>query len=230
MTVALLIACIGWGCALPLARQASFGGRGLELDVYRPLRSSRPAPVVIFFHGGSWQVGNRQSMSFVGRALAESGYVAVVPDYRLYPPATFPDFIADGGDAVSWVIANASEHGGDPTRIVVMGHSAGAYIALMLALDERYLGSNRQNLRAAVGLAGPYDFAPTVRLRPVFGDNDSDSFLPIAQIDGDEPPILLVTGLLDEVVSPGNSFRLARAVRRRGGAAELAVYSRAGHA
>ena len=226
----LLISCLAWGCALPLARQEPYGGRGLHLDVYRPAWPAQRAPVVVFFHGGSWQVGSRESVSFAGRALAESGFVAVVPDYRLHPPATFPDFVTDGGDAVRWAIANAREQGGDPDRIVVMGHSAGAYIALMLALDERYLGSDRQSLRAAIGLAGPYDFAPTLRLQPVFGESDPHSFLPIAHVDGGAPPVLLVTGLVDEVVSPENSFRLARALRQHGGEVDLAVYSRADHA
>ena len=230
LTIPLLVTCLAWGCALPLAREEAYGGRGLHLDVYRPLWSGEPAPVVVFFHGGSWQVGSRESVSFAGRALAESGFVAIVPDYRLYPPATFPDFVTDGGDAVRWAIANVQEQGGDPDRIVVMGYSAGAYIALMLALDEQYLGSDRQNLRAAVGLAGPYDFAPTLPLQRVFGESGPDSFLPIAHVDGDAPPVLLVTGLVDEVVSPENSFRLARAIRQRGGDVELAVYSRAGHA
>jgi acetyl esterase/lipase len=227
---AFLLACLASGCALPLAREVAYGGRGLHLDVYRPLWLGKPAPVVVFFHGGSWRVGSRESVSFVGRALAESGFVAVVPDYRLYPPARFPDFVTDGGDAVRWAIANAGKEGGDPDRIIVMGYSAGAHIALMLALDERYLGSDRQNVRAAVGLAGPYDFTPTLRLQPVFGESEPESFLPIAHVDGAAPPVLLVTGLVDEVVSPENSFRLARAIRAHGGDVELAVYSRAGHA
>ena len=110
------------------------------LDVYRP-RGAQAAPVVIFFYGGSWQGGTKETYPFVATALARKGYVTVVPDYRVYPEVRFPAFLEDGAQVVRWVKQNATEFGGDPERVIVMGHSAGAHVAAMLALDGQWLGA-----------------------------------------------------------------------------------------
>jgi acetyl esterase/lipase len=108
-----------------------------KLDVYTPKNQRGPADVVIFFYGGDWQAGERGDYRFVGEALTSKGFVAVLPDYRLYPPATFPSFVNDGAMAVRWVHDNISHYGGDASHIYLMGHSAGAYIAVMLTLDGK---------------------------------------------------------------------------------------------
>ena len=95
------------------------------LDVYVPADKAAHAPVVVFFYGGSWQSGDKNGYRFVGQALASRGLVAVVPDYRLYPPTTFPGFIEDGARAVAWARAHAADYGADPDRLFVSGHSAG---------------------------------------------------------------------------------------------------------
>ena len=110
------------------------------LDVYRPTANAGKAPVIVFFYGGNWVSGQRADYAFVGRALAARGFVVVVPDYRLYPQVRYPDFLDDGAAAVAWAAREIAGHGGDPTHIFVMGHSAGAYNAAMLALDPRWLG------------------------------------------------------------------------------------------
>ena len=88
---------------------------------------------MVFFYGGSWTTGRRGLYRFVGAALAERGIVTVLPDYRLYPQVKFPLFVDDGALAVAWVQKHAHEFGGDPHRIVLMGHSAGGHEAAFLA-------------------------------------------------------------------------------------------------
>lgn len=131
------------------------------LDVYAPHSDQIGGrPVIVFFYGGSWNSGTRSGYAFVGRALAAQGFLVVIPDYRLVPAVRYPAFIEDGAAAVRWAKAHVADFGGDPARIVLMGHSAGAYIAAMLAVDDRWLKEDRRAVRGFVGLAGPYDFAP----------------------------------------------------------------------
>ena len=111
-----------------------------KLDVYAPLGEPQDLPVVVFFYGGSWHSGRRQDYSFVAQALTSRGFVAVIPDYRLYPEANFPPLLKTGLRPLPGSINNISSFGGDPKRLFVMGHSAGAYIAAMLSLDSQYLG------------------------------------------------------------------------------------------
>src|SRR4029078_4518292 len=96
-------------------------------------------PVVVFFYGGSWTAGRRGLYRFVGAALAERGLVPVLPAYRLYPQVKFPVCIDDGAMAIAWVQQHAQEFGGDPHRIVLMGHSAGRPEAALLALHRGLL-------------------------------------------------------------------------------------------
>ncbi|MGH8029246.1 MAG: alpha/beta hydrolase, partial [Arenimonas sp.] len=170
---------------------------GLALDVHRP--SGFPAagaPVVVFFHGGTWQNGNREDYRFVGAALAAHGVLAIIPDYRKAPAHPFPEFMADAGAAVAWAHAHAHEYGGDPARLFVAGHSAGAHMAALLATDARYLravGMQPRQLRGVVGLSGPYDFLPMTdaRLLRVFGVGPQwRASQPVNFVDGDEPPFL----------------------------------------
>ena len=142
------------------------------LDVYQPASPANPtiagakAPVVVFFYGGNWNSGERADYLFAGEALASRGYVAVLPDYRLYPEVRYPDFLADSAQAVRWVfdhIAGIGGVAGDTQQVFLMGHSAGAYNAAMLALNPAYLraaGVERARVRGLIGLAGPYDFLP----------------------------------------------------------------------
>jgi len=208
--------------------------RGLALDVYRPANASVDAPVVVFFYGGNWKTGSRAQYRFVGRRLADSGMLAIVADYRTYPRATFPGFVEDAARAVAWAHAHARTHGGDPARLFVAGHSAGAQIAALLGTDTRYLsahGLRPRDLAGVIGLSGPYDFAISAPYAPVFG---SPAQWPRAQavnfVDGDEPPFLLVHGTADRVVEARDSQQLADKLRQNGISAELVWLEDAGHA
>jgi len=202
------------------------------LDLYVPDAAPGPRPVVVFFYGGNWQSGDKAMYRFVGATLAARGFVVVVPDYRLYPEVRYPGFIEDGADAVRWTFAHISRYGGDPARVSLMGHSAGAYIALMLALDPEWLGALRGRIRSAVGLAGPYDFLPLTdpALQRIFATApDLAATQPITYADGTAPPVLLATGRLDGVVRPANTTRLAQRIRAAGGRAATAYYALLGH-
>ena len=141
-----------------------------KIDVYLPSQpladktlAAGGAPMVVFFYGGSWSSGDRADYRFVGEALAAQGIVTVLADYRLSPEVRYPVFLQDSALATRWAFANAQKYGADPARIFVMGHSAGAYNAAMLALDKRWLGAvglSPARLAGWIGLAGPYDFLP----------------------------------------------------------------------
>jgi acetyl esterase/lipase len=208
----------------PLARQ--------KLDVYTPTTAQRPKPVVVFIYGGNWQAGTKTDYFFVGQAFASRGFIVVIPDYRLYPEVSYPAFIEDAAMAVQWTLAHLEEFGGDPAQITVAGHSAGAYIAAMLALDQRWLGNDRMRLHSLVGLAGPYDFLPLTDpvLQVIFGtERDLSRTQPITFVDGSAAPSLLISGLNDTTVRPANSKHLAARIRAHGGIAEEAYYEGVGH-
>jgi acetyl esterase/lipase len=203
-----------------------------KLDLYAPIGREGTKPVVIFFYGGNWQTGTKHDYLFVGQALASRGFIVVIPDYRLYPEVRYPTFLEDGAAAVAWTLAHLDDIGGDPTRVTLMGHSAGAYIAAMLALDPRWLGDKRTRLRSAIGLAGPYDFLPLTDpvLRVIFGtEPDLALTQPITYADGSAPPFLVISGLADTTVRPANSVRLAARIRERGGIAVEKYYDGTGH-
>ena len=205
------------------------------LDVYRPETSQGPSPVVIFFYGGNWNSGDRGSYLFVGEALASRNIVAVVPDYRLYPEVRFPDFLHDCAAAVRWTFEHIAQIGGDPSRVFLMGHSAGAYNAAMLALDPRYLDAakvDRRRVRGFIGLAGPYDFLPLTGevSRKVFGYPDTPpATQPVNFVSRDDASALLITGDADRTVDPGNSARLAARLRKNGVAVREIVYEDISH-
>ncbi len=184
------------------------------LDIYAPVDvRGRSLPVIIFFYGGNWSSGTRSGYSFVGRALAANGFIAMVPDYRLVPSVRYPAFVEDGAAAVRWTKANVARYGGDPARVILMGHSAGAYIAAMLAFDERWLRSDRAIVRGFIGIAGPYDFAPfdVPASEAAFGAwPDPAETQPITWAGPGDPTSLLLVGDADETVRPRNSEHLAQ--------------------
>lgn len=205
------------------------------VDVYEPVPRLAKAPVVVFFYGGRWSGGTRDFYRFVGQALASRGYVTVIADYRLYPEVKFPAFVEDGAQAVRWAREHAQEYGGDPARLFVMGHSAGAHIAAMLALDPQYLkavGGSRDWLAGMVGLSGPYDFLPLTDddLKDMFGPPERyPQSQPINFVDGQNPPLLLLHGRTDTTVKLGNTVNLSEKVRAKGGPVETIIYPVMGH-
>ena len=223
-----------------LAHNTAFGpGPHQRLDVYAPRLApkdeSGPWPVAMFFYGGSWDTGRRQDYNWVGRALAAKGFLTVVPDYGLYPEVRYPGFLEDGARAVRWAQDHADEFGGDPERIVLVGHSAGAYNAAMIALDRRYLagaGVEARRIKALAGLSGPYDFLPLsdpIAIRTFGEAPDLPGTQPLSFVRADAPPAFLATGDADTIVYPRNTRKLAARLREAGVVVEERRYAGVDH-
>jgi len=201
-----------------------------QLDIWSlPRKGEEQRPVLVFFYGGGWVKGRRQDYGFAAKAYAARDFVVVVPDYRLVPQVVFPVFLEDAAEAVGWVHRNIARYGGDPQRISFAGHSAGAYAAVMLALNGDYLaahGVDPQAVRASVGLAGPYDFYPfTGRAVAAMGSApDPMATQPIRFARADAPPLWLAHGSEDKIVRPRNSIRLAKRMEQLGGDATLRMF------
>ncbi len=212
-----------------------------KLDIYLPkntLENSAPSAkrkVVIFFYGGSWDSGARADYKFVGEALASHGFIVVIPDYRVYPDVLFPELMADPAIAARWVKDNIQLYQGDTNQVFLAGHSAGAHLAVMLAVNPEYLA--KQSLKptdfaGVIGLAGPYDFLPlkSERLKTIFGsDAEQPKSQPINFVDGKNPPMLLAVGKKDNTVWPRNTYNLARKIKKNNGQVQVITFENYGH-
>jgi acetyl esterase/lipase len=222
-----------WGYRIE--RAVAYGPEARHrLDVYLPKRKTNGAPVVLFFYGGAWISGHRREYRFVGQALASRGIVVAIADYGLFPKHRFPEFVEDGAKAFAFLWRRLPDWGGDPQRLFVAGHSAGAYIAVMLACDPRYLreaGADISALAGAIGIAGPYDFLPITHEQriEIFGGSDRVETQPIHCVDGRRPPMLLLTGERDVNVLPRNTLNLAARLRQHDCMVEEIVYEGVDH-
>ncbi|OVE82535.1 hypothetical protein BVY03_00695 [bacterium K02(2017)] len=205
------------------------------LDIYQPKNNSQKADVVIFIHGGNWDFGSKDDYVFIGEALSSRGYVAVVPNYRLYPEVKFPEFVNDAAQVLSWVKSNIKQYGGNVDRVFLMGHSAGAHIAAMLALDERFIksvGLKKRSIKGLIGLAGPYDFLPFTKdkFKIIFGPPENYHLSqPINFVDGNEAPFLLLYGKKDTTVYPKNIISLSNKINEKGGVVKVIYYEKLNH-
>ncbi|MFY7958799.1 MAG: alpha/beta hydrolase [Elsteraceae bacterium] len=205
-----------------------------KLDVYRPEKPGGPAPVIVFFYGGGWRMGDRNDYRFVGQAFASDGYVVVTPDYRLYPDVRFPGFVEDGAAAVVWTQRNIAAEGGDPNRIILIGHSAGAHLVSMLHADRRFLddagfrrpADGSSGLAATIGMAGPYNYTPQGWYRDILNATAAGRpVMPLPFVEGREPPLLLLHGESDSTVYVANTNALAEKTKEKGGKADVRLYS-----
>ena len=215
----------------------SYGGdKRQKLDVYAPDAPTGPLPILVFFYGGAWNDGSKDNYAFAGSAFASRDFVVVVADYRLHPQVVFPGFLEDCAAAVAWARAHADAIGGDADRIVLAGHSAGAYNAAMLALDPQWLrraGVPQASVRAWAGLSGPYDFLPLddpATIRTFSHVQKLALTQPGNFAAKGAPPAFLATGAEDTTVAPRHTLELARRLRAASVAAETRQYSGIGHA
>jgi acetyl esterase/lipase len=213
-------------------------GPRARLDIYRPSRNGDGAarPVIFFVYGGSWSSGSRRDYAFVGRAFAARGYVTVIADYRLVPAVRYPAFLEDGAAALAWTHTNIASYGGNPDLIFAAGHSAGAYNAVMLAMEPRLLaaaGSDRAVIRATAGLSGPYDFLPldSRSTRNAFGEaQDLAATQPVNLPTAGVAPMLLATGDADTLVEPRHTRALAAHLEAGGRTVTTRIYEGLSHA
>jgi acetyl esterase/lipase len=205
---------------LPSAEHA--GGKD-RLDVYAPA-GARGAPVLVVFHGGGLREGDKAESAFVGERLAARGLVTVVPNYRLSPAVSHPEHVRDAAAAVAWVKRNIARHGGDPERVFVAGHSAGAYLAALLALDPRFLdeqGLDPTDVRGFAPVSGFYyvERIASDRPRGTWGDHVQDwiDASPVHQAGfGEVPPLLLLWADGDRLWRRNQHVEAARELREAG--------------
>jgi acetyl esterase/lipase len=205
-----------------------------KLDIYIPDGLTKPAPVILFFYGGSWSSGSKDIYRAFGQAFASKGIVTIVADYRLYPEVKYPAFVQDGAQAFRFVHETVAKYGGDPDRLFLAGHSAGAYIAVMLDSDLHYLKDAHADpawIRGVIGIAGPYDFLPLhdPQLVEIFGGANVRATQPIDYIDGTRAPMLLAHGTADETVGVGNARRMAKRLKAVGSPYDEIEYPGVGH-
>ncbi|MBX7541601.1 alpha/beta hydrolase [Qipengyuania sphaerica] len=213
--------------SVEMVREASTGPAAQQrLFVYRDGDAQGTQPVFVFFHGGAWAHGDPVDYGFIGRNIAPEGYVVVLGGYRMNGPGRYPAMLEDTAATIAWVRANIAEYGGDPDRIVLSGHSAGAYNAMQVALDTRWLeeaGVPVSSIRGVVGLSGPYDFYPfdTDRSRAAFESvGAGPESQPVNHARADAPPVLLVHGEEDVTVRIRNSRALEKALGEKGARAQ----------
>ncbi len=254
LTVGLLVAaCLSVAACAPTAAlnalvardthvltpSVAYGGLPRQmLDVYRPTVAA-PAggyPVAVFLYGGSWNRGERADYRFFAAALASRGVLTLVADYRLYPEVRYPSFLEDSALALAYGLREAAALGGDPKRVFVVGHSAGAYNAEMLALDARWLqgvGHDPAELAGWVGLAGPYDFLPIVNpdVRPVFFHPNYPSGTQVFDhVGAQAPKAFLGAARTDTLVDPQrNTVGLAQRLQAAGRPVTLRLYDHVNH-
>ncbi len=209
-----------------------------KLDVYQP-NTAAPLggyPTVVFFYGGSWNRGDRADYKFVAAALASRGVLTFVADYRLYPDVRYPDFLNDSAQALAFGLENAMQYKGNPKKVFVMGHSAGAYNAAMLAFDGRWLQAVKHSpteLAGFIGIAGPYNFLPMTNpdTQPVFfHPNYPSGSQPIDYVSKTSPRSFLGAAAVDPLVVPQrNTVLLAERLTAVGNAPVLKLYDRVNH-
>jgi acetyl esterase/lipase len=206
---------------------------GLKLDVWAPEKPT--GAVLIFYYGGGWAHGTRDGYAFVGKAFAAKGFTVVIPDYRKVPQVRFPTFVEDGAAAIKWTRDNIAKYGGDPARITLSGHSAGAHIAMMLTLDPHYLqaqGVDPKIIRATVGMSGPYDFYPFDSARSINAMSawpNPQETQPIHYASKAAPPIMVMTGTEDDTVKPRNAILLAHRLSALGTVVTFKAYEGLSH-
>lgn len=207
------------------------------LDIYIPAgANNRQLEVLIFFYGGRWTYGAKEDYRFVGAVFTDQDFVVVIPDYRKYPQVRFPVFVEDGAKALAWVSEHITEFHGNPERIHVAGHSAGAHIGALLTADAHYLAKEGKERARVIsdfaGLAGPYAFIPDEPdLKEMFGPPEHYPNMRVTTfIDGKQPPMLLLHGDADTVVKDTNLNKLEQSIKQQGGCVQTKIYHDVSHA
>ncbi|MCA1661576.1 MAG: alpha/beta hydrolase [Novosphingobium sp.] len=206
-----------------------------ELFVPEGRKPARGVPLIAFYHGGGWRSGDPQDYRFIARTLSDRGYATALIGYRLVPAGRFPNMLLDSAAGLAAVRAVAAEHGVDPERIALMGHSAGAYNVTMLTLDRRWLagaGVAEAAIKGTIVLAGPSDFYPFEKTssRNAMGHwPRPEETQPVTYARADAPPLLLVHGTEDDSVRPRNARILARTMTERGAPTQATLIEGMGH-
>ncbi|MGJ5813343.1 alpha/beta fold hydrolase [Paludibaculum fermentans] len=195
----------------------------LQLDIYKKSDLPAGAPVLFFVHGGAWKSGDRKQYPFFGNLFAKAGYVVVVPSYRLSPRYKHPTHIEDIAAAFAWTVRNVAAHGGDPSKILAAGHSAGGHLVALLATNPKYLAAHNldaKSIRGVLALSGVYD------VTGLEGSASSNAFVgdaellkgasPIKQIQSGLPPFLVTYCQWDYGTLPQQAIEFHNALKSAG--------------
>ncbi|MFW6261845.1 MAG: alpha/beta hydrolase [Spirochaetota bacterium] len=215
-----------------------------RLDVYSPV-SGGDHPVLVFVHGGGWDSYDKELFAPVAMQLLPREMVVVIPDYTLYPEATYEQMARETAAAVAWTLENAGAYGGDPGRVVLSGHSAGGHLSGLVALDPRWLaeyGRSPDELCGWIGLSGVYDVDAQMAFER---ERDGEAPVMTAVMEGEEnfptaspvtwasgatvDEVWLIHGVRDETVPVGMSEQLATVLDEAGVRSHLLLYRDRGH-
>jgi acetyl esterase/lipase len=191
--------------------------------------------VFLFLHGGGFREGDPALYGYLAEPYLERGSVFGSIGYRLSPDAHLPDSVRDVEDALNWCHANLAARGGDPTRIILAGHSAGAILTAHVALRSDWLAARNLPIdlvKAAVPVSGVYDFSDPADHAEFFAsDADRAASSPLLNVTATPPATIVAYGGRENRPTYGDdSRRLVDTIRARGGSAELQVLEPLDHA
>jgi acetyl esterase/lipase len=242
--------------SVEVIKTLSYAGDDLrqKLDIYLPPTGQAPYPTILAIHGGGFRARSKELYQNIGPYFARQGYAFVAINYRLTPFFKYPAQVADSFCALAWLHANHNTYGFDPNRVVVMGGSAGGYLAAMVGTvdnPEIYLEDcpneylDGSVVHAAVIFYGFYDFT-NIDDFPESEFNSLENFWggqheeissqqlvemsPIMHIDGSEPPFIILHGTADESIPSVMSERFAESLEQAGVDVELVLLPDVGHA
>jgi acetyl esterase/lipase len=219
--------------ALPHHLDLAYGSDPKQnLDLYLPKVKPTAAPVFVFLHGGGFREGDRRQYGYVARPFAEHGIITVIASYRLTPSAHFPDQPDDVKHVLAWVVRNVKQYGGDPRRVYLSGHSAGAILTATVCVNTDWAAAlvlGHGFLKGCVPISGSYDLrtekgAPGYVNDPALASQAS----PIANVAKTPPLFLLVAGSV-ETPYIASSKALADKLNANGGVASVLVLEGQAH-
>jgi acetyl esterase/lipase len=196
-------------------RAISYSDDGVDkhkLDLFLP-KGRTNFPVMVFFHGGAWQSGDRSTYGILGTRLAKAGIGVAIASYRLMPANPHPAQIEDAAAAFAWAYKNIAQYGGDVSRIYLAGHSAGGHLAALLALDGRYLeklGIPASTIHGVATLSGVYDVGNLKEFQ-----NADDDPSPIHHVHSNAPPFLITYCQWDLFGLPKQARDFAAALQKK---------------
>lgn len=196
-----------------------------KLDLYFP-SSGGPWPVVIHVHGGAWMHGDKSEAAGLGAVLNTEGYVVAAVNYRLYPPARFPDYIVDVKCAVRFLRAHATEYNLDPAHFAAAGASAGGHLVALLGTSDQSAGfdvgeylDQSSRVQAVIDISGPSDLSQHFQNNDLaslmivaFGSKQIAAASPVTYATSDDPPFLILHGDNDGIVEVEHAYILNNAL------------------
>ena len=209
---------------LPYVQGARYPDNKDKLDVYVP-QGRTNVPVIVSYYGGALMAGDKSEHAFIGQRFAAAGFVTVVVNYRLSPGVAHPAHVQDAAASFAWVKRNIAGYGGDPNRIFLIGHSAGAYLVALLSTDERYLAGHKLSLRDIRGVV-PVSAFYWVERTGVAPDRDKSVWgtdtrvwvdaSPAHHLHAGVPPMLILYADGDEDWRRRQNVEVAQAIKAAG--------------